>query len=547
MEHKIRLAKKTVFIIFILSIQLLLLYAYHTQEDFFSNFKWEYLSQVYFPAYRYQAQNNLPLGSPASISESSASSPNEKAIPVLLYHGVVEREDGSNILVEDFRDQMMALKKAGYQTVSLDDFYKFVRGEKELPDKSFLLTFDDGRKDSYYPVDSILKALDYNAVMFVITRYIQAKNDNFYLSKRELQKMLDSGRWELQAHTKDGHDMIAISSSSQKGHYYTNKLWDPQKGLESEREFDKRVFDDLTGARNDLENNFGKRPYAFAFPFGDFGLNSINYPESKDKVLDITHYAYPISFYQITLGNGFMYNYYGDNDYLFKRINVRPEWTPNDLLAILETGRPKELPFEDDFSKFKGWFISSGALEMNNGTLSLEPSSDSSSATLFLEGSKPWKDYTFSALLDWNKGNKVSLVSRYEFISTYLACEISDQYIQLISEFAGKNELLSEIPIPEEKKPNRNNLEVTIKATGNKIECSVNKNLTVSYANVRDEQLSGGIGFRISNNELGNANLTIKKVQVIENSSKQNNPAIKPRNKLLNLLGINNFAFYNKE
>jgi len=42
---------------------------------------------------------------------------------------------------------------------------------KELPEKSFLLAFDDGVKSSYYNTDTLLRALDYNAVMYIITKH----------------------------------------------------------------------------------------------------------------------------------------------------------------------------------------------------------------------------------------------------------------------------------------------------------------------------------------------------------------------------------------
>jgi len=143
-------------------------------------------------------------------------------------------------LVDNFRDQLFALKAAGYQTITLDDFQAFVKGEKIYP-TNHSATFDDGRKDSYYPVDPLLKALNYNAVMFVINRYINANNDNFYLSKDELQSMLDSKRWDLSAHQRRP-DMATISADGAKGHYYTNKLWDPNTGLEDDQNINKEYL-----------------------------------------------------------------------------------------------------------------------------------------------------------------------------------------------------------------------------------------------------------------------------------------------------------------
>lgn len=520
-EHKIKFFRKSVFIFLILLIQTALIYAYYTKENFLSNFKWGYLSEVYLPAYQYRLEHSLNLISRGGISQSRAedhnasnqtSPPKQKAIPVFLYHGVIEREDGSNIPIKNFRDQMMALKKAGYQTVTLNDFYEFIQEKKELPEKSFLLTFDDGRKDSYYPVDPILKALDYNAVMYVITRYINSQNDHFYLSHQELKKMLDSGRWELQAHTKDGHDMISIGPNDQKGHYYSNKIWEFGVGFESSQQYKERVFKDLVDAKNDLEKEFGINVFSFAFPFGDFGQNSINFPKSKEILLDITQYAYPVSFYQVTIGNGFMYNYPGENDHLFKRINIRPEWSGDDLLAILKSGQAKSLPFEDDFSSPKGWFGSSGRNEITDLGLSLKSPADSQSGTLFLDGSRNWKNYSYNSLLNWKKGNKLSLLVSYKSNSDYLSCEISGQYIQLVSEHAGENKLLNEIQIPQDI--DKNNLEVNIRIEGNKFSCRVNDKYFVDFNGIRPEQALGGVGIRTSDINSGGGEIIMKKVRV---------------------------------
>jgi len=70
-------------------------------------------------------------GAPAvlGITEQKA-----KSVPVLLYHGIVEGErDGIN--KDFFVEHMFILKKNGWNTISLEDFYHFLTGEKELPEK----------------------------------------------------------------------------------------------------------------------------------------------------------------------------------------------------------------------------------------------------------------------------------------------------------------------------------------------------------------------------------------------------------------------------
>src|SRR3989338_7031244 len=135
-------------------------------------------------------------------------SPTETAnlVPILLYHGILDKSDGENVLLKDFKEQMFALKRNGWNTITIEELHGYIDEGKKLPNKSFLLTFDDGRKDSYYPVDPILKALDYRATIFIITEHSLGKTkNNYYLSENELKKMAKSGRWDIQAHTKEGH------------------------------------------------------------------------------------------------------------------------------------------------------------------------------------------------------------------------------------------------------------------------------------------------------------------------------------------------------
>ena len=102
--------------------------------------------------------------------------PDRSSVPVLLYHGIgagerlLERRrtrpTGSTF--DDFAKQMTMIKHAGYQTIDLPTFLRFVQGEPvDLPPRPLLLTFDDARADSWTGSDGILEKLGFNAVMFV--------------------------------------------------------------------------------------------------------------------------------------------------------------------------------------------------------------------------------------------------------------------------------------------------------------------------------------------------------------------------------------------
>src|SRR3989344_1893375 len=49
-----------------------------------------------------------------------------KAIPVLLYHGIVNQPDNANVLVSEFKNQMFTLKKDGWQTITIDEGHELI-------------------------------------------------------------------------------------------------------------------------------------------------------------------------------------------------------------------------------------------------------------------------------------------------------------------------------------------------------------------------------------------------------------------------------------
>lgn len=527
---KPKFIKKLIVMFTILFIQGVLLYGFYNNEEFIFNFKTAYLKQIYLPSYVYSfnnIKNNTTNNLASVIYAITTNNSNNEAIqiiskadsiPVLLYHGIIENPDGSNILLKDFKDQMFALKKAGWQTISIEDFYAFMRGEKQVPDKSFLLTFDDGRKDSYYPVDPILKVLDYNAVTFIITKYSvgDGSGSNYYLSKNELKRMIKSGRWEIEAHTREGHDIYKISQNGERGHYYTNKLWlDNENRLETEEEFMGRIKSDFISAKSDVERELGVKVMSFAFPFGDFGQNSVNFPEAKPIVLDFVKSVYPMSFYQVWPGKGFSFNY-PNEDMLIKRIDVKADWSAEALLTLLDAGKEKSLSYSDNFERYNGWIKSWGNLTFENNSMVLSATDLNNSGFVFLDGSRLWKNYSFSAKIDWLKGRNVSLLVRYKDNENYAVCNFSDGEVRIEQRLNNKNRVMVEVKQDFNFNESKNDLNLKIKVNKDKIECFLNDEI-VAYAYYLSPVLSnGGIGFKTWDPQTNNSELIIKEISVEE-------------------------------
>ena len=123
----------------------------------------------------------------------------QQSVPILMYHHVRNYDEprdpiNTNLSVptERFREQMAALKNAGYQTITLKNLFN-----KEIPDKPVIVTFDDGYWDVYDFAYPTMKENNQTGTIFVISGAIGAQG---YMNKKEIQTMLDYG-FELGSHT----------------------------------------------------------------------------------------------------------------------------------------------------------------------------------------------------------------------------------------------------------------------------------------------------------------------------------------------------------
>lgn len=215
--------------------------------------------------------------------------PDRSAVPVLLYHGVgpesgfANAEDASyGIDPDDFARQMTLIDHAGYETIDLETFVRFVQGEPvDLPPRPLLLTFDDGRVDSWTGADGILQELGFNAVMFVDVGRVE-DGDPEYLTWEELETLQESGRWQLQLHSGEGHQLIQYGPDPEDtGSYYAYE----EQG-ENFDEWRERVRSDIEWGRQTLAEHVpGYEPLAFAPPYGNYGQDGTNDPRIPGDLL----------------------------------------------------------------------------------------------------------------------------------------------------------------------------------------------------------------------------------------------------------------------
>ena len=448
-----------------------------------------------------------------------------KSVPVLLYHG--EGTNTGNTPINVFTDQMQTLKQAGWNTITMEQFYSFMKGKSQLPDKSFLLTFDDGRRDTYYPVDPVLKNLGFNAVMFVITGFSlpdQGKNPSFYLSQSELQTMKQSGRWELESHGKEDHRKYPILASltaatTTSGDFLSNKFWlSGQNRYETDQEFTARITNDLTLSKQTLEQKFSIPILGYAFPFNDFGQDTINFPESKQIVSQVTSSIYPLTFYQTWPGNGDTFNYPNPSQTTIKRIEPNINWTGQQLLSKLESDQYKSLPFKESSNFGQEWISNWGTVSSGN-YLQLQALANTTGASAFLNGSELWKDYNLTATfstdqINWENGSEIALVARHSSANNYLTCAFTNKKAYLEKHENGVQSIVTTVPYTASSSSLSSNLTISMSVKGDNVKCYSDNTEIISSDIISQIPQNGEIGVQAWDQTLGVASAKVNSVDV---------------------------------
>nr|WP_313885214.1 polysaccharide deacetylase family protein [Clostridium sp. DJ247] len=138
---------------------------------------------------------------------------NNKSVPVLMYHSIdYEKDNELRVPTEKFREQMKYIKDNGYTTLTFNELYDFFINNTPVPEKSVVITFDDGYEDNYKNAYPILKEYGINATIFVITATIDT--DKEYLTSEQLKEMQHNDI-DIESHTVKHDKLNSLSYENQ--------------------------------------------------------------------------------------------------------------------------------------------------------------------------------------------------------------------------------------------------------------------------------------------------------------------------------------------
>jgi peptidoglycan/xylan/chitin deacetylase (PgdA/CDA1 family) len=178
-----------------------------------------------------------------------------RRIAVLGFHKIGAPADGSYptwnyVSIGRFRDYLRHLSDDGWRVLSGEDFVAFLNDVDRLPEKSAIITFDDGYRSTLTEASACLEDFKFPAVIFVPTAYVGQTNT----FDQDIEPVEQICTWD------ELHELRRRGVSVQA--HGVNHLGLSTLGARAVRR-------ELLECRTRLEERLGGRVSLFAYPYGD--------------------------------------------------------------------------------------------------------------------------------------------------------------------------------------------------------------------------------------------------------------------------------------
>ena len=175
-------------------------------------------------------------------------------IPVLVYHKIDYKFEFSitRIPPHRFVSHLDWLQYHDYNTITISEAERIIRGNLVFPAKTVAIVFDDGFENFYTYAYPLLKDRGMIATVYMITGYAGMNHDwdvnigwrKFrHLSWSQIEDLADDG-FEFGSHTVNHPDLTRLS--------------------------EHRIIYELTDSRSKLEDRLGRPVKSFSYPFGGY-------------------------------------------------------------------------------------------------------------------------------------------------------------------------------------------------------------------------------------------------------------------------------------
>jgi len=168
-------------------------------------------------------------------------------VPVLSYHQF-SKKSASNMVVKEaaFEEQMKFLKENGFHVLTIDQLFDFLELKNQIPEKSVLITMDDGYRSVYDIAYPILKKYAFPATVFIYTDFIGSSTAMSWEQLKELS-----------------HNGFSIQSQSK-----THRDLTQRKGNESFQKYIQALKEEIILSKKLINDKLNSNCKYMAYPYG---------------------------------------------------------------------------------------------------------------------------------------------------------------------------------------------------------------------------------------------------------------------------------------
>src|SRR6476659_179469 len=213
---------------------------------------------------------------------------------IFCYHRLVDkiRYPGTEITPAAFEAQMKELKDKGITVISMQDLLAWKRGEKNIPPRSAVVTFDDGWKSQYEVAWPIMKKYGYPFTLFIYTEGVRGGTlgGGEAITWEQLADLRDNGV-DIEAHSathqdlREGHTVMVMEPGGKRT---KKKLTGP--------EYEQWIQNEVVGCKQLLEQRLGIKINCFAVPFGNYNDRVKEIARNAGYEAMFTVYGQPIRY-----------------------------------------------------------------------------------------------------------------------------------------------------------------------------------------------------------------------------------------------------------
>ncbi len=257
----------------------------------------------------WEPEAGAPLLVPLQTLSITGVTPEDfQTVPILCYHRFGGGQSKMIVSPERFEEQLAWLKRNHFRVLRLSELQGFLEARRPVPERSVVITIDDGYETVFRHAFPLLKKYGFTATLFVYADFVGARDG---LSWAQLQEMASSGVIDIQAHSKTHRNLVQ------------------RREAETEAAYAQSLLEELRHPRLMLERRLadaGVKVTQFAYPFGDANeqVLQIMRREGYDMGLTVNPGGNPFFAHPLMLRRTMIF---GDHDL-------------NDFKARLQTRRP---------------------------------------------------------------------------------------------------------------------------------------------------------------------------------------------------------------